>query len=171
MGAGIVQSSARRAAVARCPIAYDPHMTLYNRFVRWSRIGVFDHIFAPLVADGAAPELLMIDRTHLKATAPPPASFKSGFPPLHRQNQGRPELEAARGLRPRGQALDPAAHRGPRSAVARRGDRAARPAGRRQADRRQGLRQRLVSPGPDRSRGSRPASRAGRTERRRSPTT
>ncbi len=28
------------------PSAYGPQKTLYNRFVRWSRIGVFDRIFA-----------------------------------------------------------------------------------------------------------------------------
>ena len=30
------------------PSAYGPHKTLYNRFVRWSRLGVFDRIFAAL---------------------------------------------------------------------------------------------------------------------------
>ncbi|WP_185229960.1 transposase [Acetobacter aceti] len=27
------------------PKAYGPHKTLYNRFIRWSRLGVFDRIF------------------------------------------------------------------------------------------------------------------------------
>ncbi|NLI26550.1 MAG: transposase, partial [Acetobacter sp.] len=26
------------------PKAYGPHKTLYNRFIRWSRLGVFDRI-------------------------------------------------------------------------------------------------------------------------------
>jgi hypothetical protein len=26
---------------------YGPHKTIYNRFVRWSRLGVFNKIFAP----------------------------------------------------------------------------------------------------------------------------
>ena len=34
------------------PAAYGPHKTLYNRFVRWSRMGVFDRIFAALSAEG-----------------------------------------------------------------------------------------------------------------------
>jgi transposase len=34
------------------PAAYGPHKTLYNRFVRWSRLGVFDRIFAALAAEG-----------------------------------------------------------------------------------------------------------------------
>ena len=49
------------------PAAYGPHKTLYNRFVRWSRMGVFDRIFAALAAEGGPPERLMIDSTHLKA--------------------------------------------------------------------------------------------------------
>ncbi len=49
------------------PTAYGPHKTLDNRFVRWSRMGVFDRIFAALAAEGGPPERLMIDSTHLKA--------------------------------------------------------------------------------------------------------
>ena len=49
------------------PAAYGPHKTLYNRFIRWSRMGVFDRIFAALAAEGGPPERLMIDSTHLKA--------------------------------------------------------------------------------------------------------
>ena len=30
------------------PKEYGPHKTLYNRFIRWSRMGVFDRIFAAL---------------------------------------------------------------------------------------------------------------------------
>jgi transposase len=32
------------------PKGYGPHKTLYNRFIRWSRLGVFDHIFASRAA-------------------------------------------------------------------------------------------------------------------------
>jgi transposase len=49
------------------PTGYGPHKTLYNRFIRWSRMGVFDRIFASLAADGPKPERIMIDPTHLKA--------------------------------------------------------------------------------------------------------
>lgn len=49
------------------PRAYGPHKTLYNRFVRWSRLGVFAHIFAALAGQAGAPQRLMIDATHLKA--------------------------------------------------------------------------------------------------------
>src|ERR1700733_3371089 len=49
------------------PPAYGPYKTLYNRFVRWSRMGVFNRIFEELAAKGRTSERLMIDATHLKA--------------------------------------------------------------------------------------------------------
>ena len=39
---------------------YGPHKTLYNRFIRWSRMGVFDRIFAGLAGEGPKPERIMI---------------------------------------------------------------------------------------------------------------
>ena len=49
------------------PAVYGPHKTIYNRFVRWSRMGVFNRIFAELARKGAEAERIMIDATHLKA--------------------------------------------------------------------------------------------------------
>jgi transposase len=49
------------------PATYGPHKTLYNRFVRWSRVGVFDRIFAALAAESAATKTVMIDADPLKA--------------------------------------------------------------------------------------------------------
>lgn len=49
------------------PRGYGPHKTLYNRFIRWSRLGVFARIFASLAAAAGTPARLMIDATHLKA--------------------------------------------------------------------------------------------------------
>ncbi len=49
------------------PAEYGPHKTIYNRFVRWSRLGVFNKIFAALAAKGGKTDRLMIDATHLKA--------------------------------------------------------------------------------------------------------
>jgi len=59
------------------PSIYGPPGTLYNRFVRWSRMGVFARIFAELAQPGLAGNTTMIDSTHLKAhrTA---ASFSKG---------------------------------------------------------------------------------------------
>ncbi len=49
------------------PLVYGPHKTLYNRFVRWRRLGVFSRIFAALTGEAGPPDRLMIDATHLKA--------------------------------------------------------------------------------------------------------
>jgi transposase len=49
------------------PAVYGPHKTLYNRFVRWSRLGVFDRIFSNLTGRDGEPDTLQIDATHLKA--------------------------------------------------------------------------------------------------------
>ena len=49
------------------PACYGPHKTLYNRFVRWSKAGVFDRIFQALASESTATETIMIDSTHLKA--------------------------------------------------------------------------------------------------------
>jgi putative transposase len=49
------------------PRAYGPHKTLYNRFVRWGRKGVFERIFAAVAGEAGEPDRLMIDTTHLKA--------------------------------------------------------------------------------------------------------
>jgi transposase len=49
------------------PAIYGPHKTLYNRFARWSRLGVFARIFRDLAKPGADGDTLMIDSTHLKA--------------------------------------------------------------------------------------------------------
>jgi len=38
------------------PRDYGPHKTIYNRFVRWSRLGVFNKIFAELARKGGKPE-------------------------------------------------------------------------------------------------------------------
>jgi putative transposase len=64
------------------PKEYGPHKTIYNRFVRWSRLGVFDKIFAELAAKGPKPERLMIDATHLKAHRTAASLLKKGLFPV-----------------------------------------------------------------------------------------
>jgi transposase len=63
------------------PGEYGPHKTLYNRFIRWSRMGVFDKIFANLAGQAGAPERLIIDSTHLKAHRTAASLFKKGLFP------------------------------------------------------------------------------------------
>lgn len=79
------------------PNVYGPHKTLYNRFIRWSRMGVFDRIFTALASEGGPPDRLMIpfgrflseiacravDATHLKAHRTASSLLKGGmFPGL-----------------------------------------------------------------------------------------
>ena len=49
------------------PAVYGPPKTLYNRFVRWTRRGVWDRVFAELAAAGGPPMALMLDSTPVKA--------------------------------------------------------------------------------------------------------
>lgn len=61
------------------PTGYGPHKTIYNRFIRWSRLGVFDRIFADLAKDGDG--VLMIDARHIKAHRTAASLFKKGLYP------------------------------------------------------------------------------------------
>jgi putative transposase len=63
------------------PTAYGPHKTIYNRFIRWSRLGVFNRILAELVAQGGGTDQLMIDATHLKAHRTAASLLKKGLYP------------------------------------------------------------------------------------------
>ena len=63
------------------PREYGPHKTVYNRFVRWSRLGVFNKIFAELARKGGTPKRLMIDATHLKAHRTAASLLKKGLFP------------------------------------------------------------------------------------------
>ncbi len=63
------------------PREYGPHKTIYNRFVRWSRLGVFNKIFAELARKAGKPGRLMIDATHLKAHRTAASLLKKGLFP------------------------------------------------------------------------------------------
>ena len=63
------------------PPCYGPHKTLYSRFVRWSKLGVFSRIFAALVKEAGDPDVLMIDATHLKAHRTASSLLKKGLLP------------------------------------------------------------------------------------------
>ena len=63
------------------PTEYGPPKTIYNRFIRWSRMGVFNKIFAGLAAKAGTPDQLMIDATHLKAHRTAASLLKKGLFP------------------------------------------------------------------------------------------
>jgi transposase len=49
------------------PDEYGPYTTVFNRYNRWSKRGLWQRIFAALVEAGAAPGLVMIDSSAVKA--------------------------------------------------------------------------------------------------------
>lgn len=63
------------------PREYGPLKTLYNRFIRWSRLGVFDRIFSRLAGEESEPDTLMIDATYLKAHRTASSLLKKGMFP------------------------------------------------------------------------------------------
>ena len=63
------------------PVAYGPHKTIYNRFIRWSRMGVFNRIFAELAGQAGEPNRIMIDATHLKVHWTAASMLKRGLFP------------------------------------------------------------------------------------------
>jgi putative transposase len=63
------------------PRTYGPHKTIYNRFIRWSRLGVFNRIFAELAGKAGEPDRIMIDATHLKAHRTAASLLKGGLFP------------------------------------------------------------------------------------------
>ena len=80
---GIIHVLKRGLQWRDAPKEYGPHKTLYNRFIRWSRMGVFDKIFESLVKQEGIPEQLQIDATHLKAHRTAASLLKKGmFPAL-----------------------------------------------------------------------------------------
>lgn len=60
------------------PKEYGPHKTIYNRFIRWSEMGVFDRIFSALAGMAKRPKEIMIDATHLKAHRTAASLLKRG---------------------------------------------------------------------------------------------
>ena len=79
---GIVYVIKHRLQWKDAPKAFGPHKTLYNRFVRWSLLGVFDRIFVALATEGGKPERIMIDATHLKAHRTAASLAKKGAFPV-----------------------------------------------------------------------------------------
>jgi transposase len=50
-----------------CPPQYGPPTTIYNRFVRWARRGIWENLFRELADRGRSTDTQMIDSTHIKA--------------------------------------------------------------------------------------------------------
>jgi putative transposase len=57
-----------------CPPEYGPPTTIYNRFVRWARRGLWEDLFRELAKAGRSADMQMIDSTHVKAHRQPPCA-------------------------------------------------------------------------------------------------
>jgi transposase len=80
---GIIHVLKRGLQWRDAPQEYGPYKTLYNRFIRWSKMGIFDKIFKSLVKEQGIPDQLQIDATHLKAHRTAASLLKKGmFPAL-----------------------------------------------------------------------------------------
>ncbi|MGZ5812748.1 MAG: IS5 family transposase [Xanthobacteraceae bacterium] len=64
---GIVQVLKSGCRWCDCPPEYGPHTTVYNRFVRWARRGIWENLFRKLAGNGRSTDTQMIDSTHVKA--------------------------------------------------------------------------------------------------------
>nr|VFJ76890.1 MAG: putative transposase [Candidatus Kentron sp. FW] len=60
------------------PKEYGPYKILYNRFIRWSRKGVFEQILIAWAAQEDSPDQLQIDATHLNAHRTAASLLKKG---------------------------------------------------------------------------------------------
>ena len=64
---GILHVLRRGCRWKDCPPEYGPYTTIYNRFMRWARRGVWEKLFRELASRGRSVQTQMIDSTHIKA--------------------------------------------------------------------------------------------------------
>jgi transposase len=64
---GIVHMLRSGARWRDCPPAYGPYTTIYNRFNRWGRQGLWHKIFEALTGNSGIYGLAAIDSTYIKA--------------------------------------------------------------------------------------------------------
>lgn len=64
---GIVHVLISGSRWSDAPVCYGPRKTLYNRWVRWAKKGVWQRAFETLAASGGPPAELMLDSTWAKA--------------------------------------------------------------------------------------------------------
>ena len=114
---GIVQVLKSGCRWCDCPPEYGPPTTIYNRFVRWARRGVWENLFRELAGNGRSINTQMIDFTHIKAHRSAaggnvwPAPSASGFFRWHKQSaQMYPALRLCRW--PRWRSARSAPHKG-----------------------------------------------------------
>ena len=64
---GVVHMLRTGARWRDCPKDYGPYTTIYNRFNRWSRQGVWEDVFYALTGSSGVISSAAMDSTHVKA--------------------------------------------------------------------------------------------------------
>jgi transposase len=64
---GIIHMLRSGARWRDCPIEYGPYTTIYNRFNRWSRQGIWLAMFKAVTGNTGVTGTVAIDGTHIKA--------------------------------------------------------------------------------------------------------
>ena len=64
---GIIHMLRTGARWRDCPAAYGPYTTIYNRFNRWSKQGVWEDVFYALTGSSGVIGAAALDSTHIKA--------------------------------------------------------------------------------------------------------
>jgi transposase len=85
---GVIHMLRSGARWRDCPAAYGPYTTIYNRFNRWSKQGVWEAIFYALTGSSGVVASAAIDTTHIKAHGSA-GGAKGGLLPRNRPLAGR----------------------------------------------------------------------------------
>jgi transposase len=64
---GIVHMLRTGARWRDCPVEFGPYTTVYNRFNRWSKQGVWEDVFYALSGSSGVIHTTSVDSTHVKA--------------------------------------------------------------------------------------------------------
>jgi transposase len=96
---GIIHMLKTGARWRDCPAEYGPYTTIYNRFNRWSKQGVWEDVFYTLSGSSGVVSTTAVDSTHVKAhrSAAGAKGGTSGHRPLSR----RTDDQNSRHSRPR----------------------------------------------------------------------
>ncbi len=91
---GVVHMLRTGARWRDCPREYGPYTTIYNRFNRWSRQGVWEDVFYALTGSSGIIASAAMDSTHVKAhrSAAGAKGGPSSTPSADRAADGRPKF-------------------------------------------------------------------------------
>lgn len=92
---GIVHMLESGARWRDCPLQYSPYTTVYNRFNRWRRQGIWLGLFEALTGHSGVSGTVAIDATHIKVRRSA-GGAKGGLRTSHRHLVRRPDQQAPR---------------------------------------------------------------------------